>query len=108
MNMKDAMKIAAMTLAAAAIGQELAKPAAERTWHGRVAGFIPYDFRAPTPARLREAYWNPSDPRILTDRVCGVGWGVNFYWIWTWLRAARETLQRYCTEGPAGTQTSRG
>jgi Family of unknown function (DUF5808) len=66
-----------MLLAAAAVAQELGKPEAERTWHGRVLG-VPYDFRWPTWQRFRDAYWNPDDPRILTDRVMGVGWAVNF------------------------------
>jgi len=68
-----------MGLAAAAIYQELQKPPEERTWHGRVAGFVPYDFRMPNLDRLREAYWNPDEPRLFTDRVLGVGWAINFY-----------------------------
>ncbi|HID86342.1 MAG TPA: hypothetical protein EYP55_03060 [Anaerolineae bacterium] len=68
-----------MVLVATAIYQELQKPPEERAWHGRVAGLVPYDFRVPTLERLRQAYWNPDDPRIFTDRVLGVGWAVNFY-----------------------------
>jgi hypothetical protein len=49
-----------MGLVAAAVYQELQKPPEERTWHGRVARVVPYDFRMPTP-------------------VMGVGWAVNFY-----------------------------
>ncbi|MBL7184567.1 MAG: hypothetical protein ISS50_08995 [Anaerolineae bacterium] len=67
-----------MGLIAAAIYQELQKPPEERTWHGRIAGFVPYDFRLPTLERLRDAYWNPDEPRIFTDRVMGVGWAINF------------------------------
>lgn len=44
--------------------------------HGRIAG-IPYDFRRPTPVRVKERIWNPRDPRIFTPRVFGVGWAVN-------------------------------
>jgi len=66
-----------MLLTMAAVAQELSKPEAERTWHGRVAG-VPYDFRWPTLRRFREAYWNPDDPRVFTDRVVGIGWAVNF------------------------------
>ena len=61
----------------AALYQELRKPDAERTWHGKVAGVVPYDFRLPTLARLRDAYWNPSTDVIFTERVFGVGWAVN-------------------------------
>ncbi len=68
-----------MGLIAAAVYQELRKPPEERTWHGRIGGLMPYDFRPPTPERLREAYWNPGEPRIFTDRVLGIGWALNFY-----------------------------
>ena len=61
----------------AALYQELRKPATERTWHGRVAGVVPYDFRVPTVERLRAAYWNPESDVVFTDRVFGVGWAVN-------------------------------
>jgi hypothetical protein len=68
-----------MGLITAAVYQELQKPPEERTWHGRVAGFVPYDFRLPTAERVCEAYWNPDEPRIFTDRVLGIGWAVNFH-----------------------------
>ena len=61
----------------AAIYQELRKPPEERTWHGKVMGSIPYDFRVPTLQRLREAYWDPETDRVFSDRVFGVGWAVN-------------------------------
>ena len=61
----------------AALYQELRKPPEERTWHGKVGGAIPYDFRLPTIERLREAYWNPESDIVFTDRVFGVGWAVN-------------------------------
>jgi hypothetical protein len=61
----------------AALYQELRKPEAERTWHGKVAGVVPYDFRLPTIDRLRAAYWNPESDVVFTDRVFGVGWAVN-------------------------------
>jgi Family of unknown function (DUF5808) len=77
MRGRHAAKIVGAALVAAAVAQELRKPSSERTWHGRLAGFIPYDFRPPTVQRLRDAWWNPDDPRIFTDRVFGVGWAVN-------------------------------
>jgi hypothetical protein len=61
----------------AALYQELRKPPEERTWHGRVAGSIPYDFRVPTVEKFREAYWDPDTDRVFSDRVIGVGWAVN-------------------------------
>jgi len=57
----------------------MAKPEAERTWTGEVFGFVPYDFRPPTWQRLRDAYWNPNDERLLLPRPLGVGWAVNLY-----------------------------
>ena len=68
---------AAVGLLAAALSNEMRRPAHERTWHGEVAGFIPYDFRRPTLDRFKATFWAPADPRILTPRVLGVGWGVN-------------------------------
>ena len=73
------IQVTAITLTLAAICQELEKPKEERTWHGRVAGLIPYDFRLPTIERLKESYWNPYDSRIFTHEVFGIGWAINFY-----------------------------
>lgn len=64
-------------LAAAAIGQELAKPPEERTWKGRVAG-VPYSFRLSEWADAANEYWNPDSDQILSPLVIGLGWGVNF------------------------------
>ncbi len=69
----------AFGLVAAAIATELSKPEAERTWQGRVFGFVPYDFRPPTWQRVRDAYWNPESDQLFSDRVFGVGWAVNLY-----------------------------
>lgn len=70
------IRAVALMLTLAAVAKELNKPEAERTWHGRIGG-VPYDFRWPTLKRFRQAYWNPDDERIFTDRVIGVGWAVN-------------------------------
>jgi hypothetical protein len=40
---------------------------------------IPYDWRWPTPAVIRERVWNPRDRRIFTPLVFGWGWSINFY-----------------------------
>lgn len=66
-----------LVLAVVAIVKELRTPSAERTWHGKVAGFVPYDFRVPTFQRVRDTYWNPDGPMI-SGQVFGVGWAVNF------------------------------
>ncbi|HSK15658.1 MAG TPA: DUF5808 domain-containing protein [Gaiellaceae bacterium] len=79
----------AAALVAAAVTKELRKPSSERTWEGRLAGFLPYDLRVPTPARLRAAFWNPDDPTIFTPRPLGVGWVVNVGRV---VRLARERV----------------
>ena len=66
-------------LVAAAVATELSKPESERTWHGKVGGVVPYDFRPPTWQRIRDAYWNPQSDALFSDRVFGVGWAVNLY-----------------------------
>jgi hypothetical protein len=60
-----------------AIYQELKKPAEERTWHGKVAGIVPYDFRIPDLQRVKDAYWAPDSDVLFTEKVIGVGWSVN-------------------------------
>ncbi len=64
-------------LTAAAIGQELQKKPQDRTWKGTVAG-VPYNFNLPEWGDIASEYWNPERDEILTPRVVGLGWGVNF------------------------------
>ena len=73
------LQISVVTLTMAAIFQELEKPEEERTWHGKIAGIIPYDFRIPTVERFKESYWNPYERRVLTPEVFGIGWAINLY-----------------------------
>ncbi|MBI4497876.1 MAG: hypothetical protein HY689_08270 [Chloroflexi bacterium] len=84
---RDVVRLAALALVGAALAQELRKPQAERTWHGTVGGLVPYDFRPPTWERLRAAYWNPEDDRLLTPMPFGVGWAVNFGALRRWAMA---------------------
>jgi hypothetical protein len=60
-----------------ALYQELKKPAEERTWHGKVAGVVPYDFRVPDLQRIKQAYWDPDSDVLFSEKVVGVGWSVN-------------------------------
>ena len=71
------IRMAVVGTVVAAVWSELRKRPEQRTWHGRVAGFIPYDFRIPSLDTLREAYWNPHSPKVFTDRPLGVGWAIN-------------------------------
>ncbi|HKW73704.1 MAG TPA: DUF5808 domain-containing protein [Candidatus Dormibacteraeota bacterium] len=77
--MRRLVRFVTFGLVAAAIATELAKPALERTWQGKVFGIVPYDFRPPTWERIRDAYWNPESDRLFSDRVFGVGWALNLY-----------------------------
>jgi hypothetical protein len=80
-------RIIGLGLLVAALGKELSKPASERTWTGKVASFVPYDFRRPTLARLRERLWSPENPHVMSPQVFGVGWTVNFGRVMSLLRA---------------------
>lgn len=71
------MKAAGFALVAMAVIKELRAPAGQRTWHGQLMGFVPYDLRRPTLQRLRAAWWNPDDERLFTPRPFGVGWALN-------------------------------
>ena len=42
------------------------------TWLG-----VPYDWRRPTRARVRERWWNADDRRLFTPKAFGWGWDVN-------------------------------
>lgn len=86
------IRLTAVALVVAAVATELSKPEEERTWHGRVLGAVPYDFRPPTWERIRDAYWNPDSEELLSDRVFGVGWAVNLYRAKELFRAGFERL----------------
>ena len=98
--MRRLARMAALGLTIAAISQEMSKAPADRTWTGKVFGFVPYDFRPPSWDRLREAYWNAEDPRIFTERPLGVGWAINFFRAQLLLRGFFENLM-----GESGVET---
>jgi hypothetical protein len=52
-------------LLAAALVEELRKPADERTWEGRIVGLIPYDLRLATREGFRNAMERPEDARVV-------------------------------------------
>jgi hypothetical protein len=83
------IEAAAITVAIAAVCQELEKPKEIRKWQGKV-GFVPYDFRLPTLERFKEAFWNPDDSRIFTPNVFGIGWAVNLYALLDKMRLVEE------------------
>jgi len=73
-----AIEAAVITVTLAAVCQELEKPQEDRLWKGKL-GFVPYDFRLPTPQRMKETFWNEASERIFSTPMFGVGWGINFY-----------------------------
>ena len=85
-------RLTAVAMVVGAVVTELSKPEADRTWHGRVLGVVPYDFRPPTWERIRSAYWNPESDLLFSDRVFGVGWAVNLYKARALLMAGFERL----------------
>lgn len=38
---------------------------------------IPYDWRRPTRARVRQRWWNPDDHRVFTPKAFGWGYDIN-------------------------------
>ena len=91
-NVVRLLRLVGLALLGLAVLRELQKPREERTWHGRVLGFVPYDFRFPTLDRFAERIWNPADPRIITEHPFGVGWTVNLASL---LILAQELLERW-------------
>jgi hypothetical protein len=76
-------------IAVIAIIQELRKPPDQRTWHGKVADFVPYDFRKPTMERVKDTYWNPDGP-IFSGKVFGAGWALNIGRLAQWFKRGDE------------------
>lgn len=73
---QNPLRVLAAALTIAAIIKELRLPKEQRTWHGMLAGFVPYDFRMPTVERIKDTFWNP-EGRVIVGRAFGVGWTLN-------------------------------
>ena len=74
---RHVLGLVGLALMVMAVVQELRKPSAERSWHGEVLGFVPYDLRPPTVSRFRASVWQPESERWLLPRSVGVGWSPN-------------------------------
>jgi uncharacterized protein DUF5808 len=115
-GLRRLLRVAVVGLFVAAVATELSKPEDQRTWHGKVGGVVPYDFRPPTWERIRTAYWNPESERLFSDRVFGIGWAVNLYQAKRLLGSAYERLVgappplsiRMSTREPSGGRPGRG
>ena len=98
---KDLWQIFLTIVSAIAVVQELRKPKEDRTWHGTVADFIPYDFRMPSIERFRDTYWNP-EGEVIGSKVWGAGWAPNFGAMWQRI-AGSEAL---VPNGPPETESN--
>ena len=76
--MRKLLQLAAVTVLVGVVYAEVRKGPSDVRFVGKSLGFIPYDLRLPTMARIRQAYWDPGDPRVFTGTVAGIGWSVNF------------------------------
>lgn len=88
-SIRDVWRLVLAIVGVVAIIQELRKAPEDRTWHGKVADFFPYDFRMPTMSRVRDTYWDP-EGSFLTSKVFGVGWAPNFGAVAGMLGLARQ------------------
>lgn len=90
-RLRDVVRAVGLALAVAAVVKELRKPSDERTWHGVVAGFVPYELRPPTFSRFRERVWNTDSEHLIGPRVFGVGWTLNLGRVYTLARQAASS-----------------
>jgi hypothetical protein len=74
----DRMVAKAALILAAVLVPPLVLRLLGRPRSGRFLG-VPYDFSAPTAAKLRRTAWNPADDRVLAPHVYGWGYSVNFH-----------------------------
>ena len=40
---------------------------------------VPFEFRIPTIERAKKRVWNPSDRRLFTPNIFGVGWTLHLH-----------------------------
>ena len=85
-GIRQMLRLVGVGLLVAAVVKELRTPPGQRTWHGVVAGFVPYDLRVPTYARVQERMWAPDDPRLFAPQPFGVGWTLNIGRLVAWAR----------------------
>jgi hypothetical protein len=52
---------------------------------------IPYDWRRPTLARLKQRWWNPNDRRIITPKSFGWGFDLNLHELAARLQLVKRT-----------------
>jgi hypothetical protein len=97
-KLRGAVRLAAAGLAAAAVAKELRTPKKDRTWQGSL-GKIPYDFRTPSPKRIKRSLWAPDDPRLFVPRAFGVGWSINLASVKAQLKKLQESSSEMRSRG---------
>jgi hypothetical protein len=90
-KLRGAFVLASASLMVGALAKELRLPKDERTWHGRIAN-VPYDFRMPTPRRIKRRMWAPDNASIFVPRAFGVGWDINFAAVTKLLKQGRTVM----------------
>ncbi len=98
-KLRGAVRLISAGLAAAAVAKELRRPKKERTWQGSL-GKIPYDFRTPSPQRIKRSLWAPDNPRLFVPRAFGVGWSLNLARV----KARGQEVAKQYREIAAGTK----
>ena len=61
--------------------------------HGRFLG-VPFEWRIPRLETVRRRLWDPSDGRLFTPTVYGIGWCPNIYQVLVRLGYARTQPHR--------------
>jgi hypothetical protein len=79
-----------LVIGAIAVYEQLKRDPIDRTWHGKALGVVPYDFRPPNPQRFMDAWWNPDDPRLFTERDFGIGWSINLHRVYKLIAGDNE------------------
>jgi hypothetical protein len=76
--MSGLARLILLTVLAGIVYSEVRKVPGAPRFRGKALGFIPYDIRPPSLAKIPGTYWDPHEPRIFTGRVSGIGWSINF------------------------------
>lgn len=101
------LRALAMAAVAGAVYKELKQPPEERTWHGKLLGVVPYDFRIPTPSKVMSAWWNPRSSRVVGDTAFGVGWSLNLAALTAQLRSVGSNGSSKTSRPRASTRTTK-
>ena len=74
MGMSSKVKTALILFTLATVAYSIGS----RKTHGRFLG-VPFEWRIPRMETVRRRLWDPSDDRLFTPTVYGIGWCPNIY-----------------------------